>query len=161
MVDADALAAIPSGTDAPDRDPGHWPVATPNAGEFERLFGGGRIAPGDRTEAVRRLAAERHLFLIVKGEPDVLSDGETVVENFHHHPAMTVGGLGDVLAGTIASLLGQGLGPLAAARLGTYWVGEAGILAASRKSFGLVATDVLEELPAALAGGLARTHRAG
>lgn len=161
VIDADGLAALPTGPEAPDREPALWPVATPNAGEFDRLFGGGAIAPGDRPEAVRRLAADRHLFLIVKGEPDLLSDGESVAENFHHHPAMTVGGLGDVLAGTVASLLGQGLRPLAAARLGTYWVGEAGILAASRRSFGLIATDVLEELPAALAGGLSRVHRAG
>jgi NAD(P)H-hydrate epimerase len=161
VIDADGLAAIPTGPDAMERTPELWPIATPNAGEFDRLFGGAANAPSERVGAVPKLALERRLFLIVKGEPDVISDGETVVENFHHHPAMTVGGLGDVLAGTVASLLGQGLGSLAAARLGTYWVGEAGILAASRKSFGLIATDVIDELPAALAGGLARVHRAG
>jgi ADP-dependent NAD(P)H-hydrate dehydratase / NAD(P)H-hydrate epimerase len=161
LVDADALFALPPTADWDLPDEGPRPTATPNSGEFDRLLGGPASAPGDRAEAARRLAAERRMMLVVKGDPDVLTDGETVVENRHHHPAMTVAGVGDVLAGTLVGLLGQGLRPLEAARLGTYWVGEAGILAASRKSFGLVATDVVEELPAALAGGLARAHRAG
>lgn len=161
VIDADALAALPP--------PGDWnlpaggarPVATPNAGEFERMLGRRWADAGERRAAARDLAAARRLLLVVKGDPDLVSDGETLVENHHHHAAMTVAGVGDVLGGTILSLLGQGLAPLAAARLATYWVGEAGILAASRKSFGLVATDVIEELPTALAGGLARIHRAG
>lgn len=160
VVDADGLSALPE----PDAlTPGDRPVrvvATPNAGEFGRLTGGPSLGPEERADAARRLASARKIFLLVKGDPDLLTDGETVVENRHHHPAMTVGGVGDVLAGAVASLLGQGLPPLAAARLGAYWVGEAGILAASRRSFGLVATDVIDELPAALASGLARAHRA-
>jgi len=161
LVDADGLAALPDRGPASPPDGGERPVATPNSGEFARLLGRELPSAADRPEAVRALAAARGLFLVVKGAPDLLSDGETVVENRHHHPAMTVSGVGDVLAGAIVSLLGQGLPALAAARLGTYWTGEAGILAASRRSFGVVATDVIDELPAALAGGLARIHRAG
>ncbi len=158
VVDADALAALP---DASDRPPGVGPgvIATPNAGEFERVFGGS--AAGDlpsRIEEVRRIAAERRLFLLVKGAPDLGSDGETVFENTHHHAAMTVGGLGDVLAGVLGSLSSQGLASLPAARLATYWTGEAGQRAASRRGFGLLATDVLEELPAALVAGLERVR---
>jgi ADP-dependent NAD(P)H-hydrate dehydratase / NAD(P)H-hydrate epimerase len=158
VVDADGLAALPSAGAGVEADRGPL-VATPNSGEFERLLGGRLPAPAERAEAARRLASERRVVLVVKGEPDLLTDGERVVENHHHHPAMTVGGVGDVLAGAIASQLGQGLPALAAARLASYWVGEAGLLAASRKSFGLLATDVLDELPAALVAGLARTHR--
>jgi ADP-dependent NAD(P)H-hydrate dehydratase / NAD(P)H-hydrate epimerase len=159
VVDADALAALPP-PDVIAARSGAPLVATPNAGELHRLFeASAEPAPSDRGEAVRRRAAERHLLLVAKGDPDLLSDGETVAENHHHHPAMTVGGAGDVLAGVLGSLLAQRVPALAAARLATYWVGEAGIVAASRKSFGLVATDILEELPAALAAGLARVPR--
>jgi NAD(P)H-hydrate epimerase len=161
VVDADGLAALPTAEVIAAHEGGAAVLATPNAGEFDRWFGGRSIAPGDRHNAVRRLASERRIFLFVKGEPDLLSDGETVVENHYHHPAMTVGGSGDVLAGTLASLLGQGLTPLAAARLAAYWVGEAGILAASRRGFGLLATDVIEELPAALVAGIARVAGPG
>ncbi|MFY9717007.1 MAG: NAD(P)H-hydrate dehydratase [Thermoplasmata archaeon] len=160
LVDADALAALPRAEEWSLPEGASGPVATPNAGEFVRLLGREVSGVPARADAARALAKERGLFLVVKGDPDLLTDGETVVENRHHHPAMTVAGVGDVLAGAIVSLLGQGLPPLAASRLGAYWTGEAGILAASRKSFGLLATDLLEELPAALSGGLARIHRA-
>ncbi|HTP54987.1 MAG TPA: NAD(P)H-hydrate dehydratase [Thermoplasmata archaeon] len=160
LVDADGLGALPSGGEWNLPDGAGRPLATPNAGEFARLVGREPSGLAARIESARALAADRRLFLVVKGDPDLLTDGETLVENRHHHPAMTVAGVGDVLAGAIVSLLGQGLPALSAARLGTYWTGEAGILAASRKSFGLVATDLLEELPAALSAGLARIHRA-
>jgi ADP-dependent NAD(P)H-hydrate dehydratase / NAD(P)H-hydrate epimerase len=161
VVDADGLSALPAPTLLRERGDGPAVIATPNLGELDRLVGpAGTTARAPRATQVAELAASRHLFLLAKGEPDLLSDGTTTIENRHHHPAMTVSGVGDVLAGAVGSLLGQQLSALAAARLGAYWVGEAGILAASRRSFGLVATDVIDELPAALAHGLARLHRA-
>lgn len=164
VVDADALGALPSpseiaGLDTPDGPPPL--IATPNSGEFARVFHGG---PADSLEGraaeVERIAAERHLILLVKGEPDLVSDGISTFENAHHHPAMTVGGVGDVLAGVVGSLLAQGLAPLHAGRLGTYWTGSAGLRAATAHSFGLVATDVIDELPHALVGGLERLQHA-
>ena len=62
------------------------------------------------------------------------------------------------LAFFLASLLGSGIEPFPAGRLATYWVGEAGIVAATRRSFGLTATDVIDELPGVLAAGLARAR---
>jgi NAD(P)H-hydrate epimerase len=158
VVDADALLALPKPDDL--RDSGARAIiATPNAGEFERVFGGSPAGPlARRADEVQRTAAERRVTLVVKGDPDLASDGETVFENAHHHPAMTVGGVGDVLAGVIGSLLAQGVLPLHAARLGTYWTGEAGQRSASRRGFGLVATDVIDELPAALVTGLERVR---
>ncbi len=158
VVDADALVALPEPAEFEGR-PAAKVIATPNTGEFARAFRGpitGAIE--ERLNAVRRIADERSLFLLVKGEPDLGSDGTTLFENSHHHAAMTVGGVGDVLAGVVGSLLAQGLGTMAAARLGTYWTGEAGQRAAAHRSFGLIATDVVEELPAALVAGLERVR---
>ncbi len=158
VVDADALVALPK-PDELGADEARAVVATPNSGEFERVFAGRPGGPADeRADEVRRIAAERKVTLVVKGAPDLGSDGTTVFENAHHHPAMTVGGVGDVLAGVIGSLLAQGVRPLHAARLGTYWTGEAGQRGASRRGFGLVATDVVDELPAALVAGLERVR---
>jgi NAD(P)H-hydrate repair Nnr-like enzyme with NAD(P)H-hydrate dehydratase domain len=68
------------------------------------------------------------------------------------NPGMGSGGTGDVLAGFLGALLAQGLAPLAAARLGAYVHGLAGDLAAeARGPVGLVAGDVAELLPRALA----------
>jgi len=161
VVDADGLAALPEAGELEGR-PTPVVVATPNAGEFARLFAPGAEEGAEaRRAAVVRVASTRRFVLVAKGQPDILSDGTSWAENHHHHPAMTVGGVGDVLAGVVASLLGSGVDPLPAGRLATYWVGEAGIVAASRRSFGLTATDVIEELPGVLATGLARVHRSG
>lgn len=159
VVDADALAVLPAADEAAARGPAPF-AATPNAGELARLVGGSAGLGGSaRTEAGVRLARERRLLLVAKGQPDLVTDGVSASENHHHHPAMTVGGVGDVVAGVLATILGMGVEPYAAGRLATYWVGEAGLLAAARRSYGLLATDIIDELPAALAAGLARAGR--
>ncbi len=159
VVDADALAAVPTEGATPRRGRTAPVVATPNAGEFARLFAHGpSLDQEEARRAVARGALERGITVLAKGDPDIISDGELTVENRHHHPAMTVAGAGDVLAGVLVAALGSGLEPVTAARLASYWAGEAGILAASEKGFGLLATDILEELPTALVQGLARVR---
>jgi ADP-dependent NAD(P)H-hydrate dehydratase / NAD(P)H-hydrate epimerase len=153
VVDADGLHALPS----PGRDRPGPIVATPNQGEFAHILGGVREGPLEgRIQAGQRVAAERRTFLLIKGDPDVIIGPGRVCVNTHHHPAQTVSGVGDVVGGTVGSLLGQGVAPFHAAQLATYWVGEAGDRAAGRRGFGLLATDVIEELPTALLDGLDR-----
>ena len=61
---------------------------------------------------------------------------------------MATGGSGDVLAGIIVSLLGQGLRPVQAAAAGAWLHGAAGDRCARRLGeYGLLPTDILEELP--------------
>ena len=162
VVDADGLAALVSEeSGASPAAPRVGLVATPNAGEFERVFRG--PASGsfeERCTAAEQIARDHRITLVVKGSPDILTDGESTVGNLHHHIAMTVGGVGDVLGGVLGGLLAQGVLPFHAARLATYWTGEAGLRAAAHRSFGLLATDVIEELPAALIVGLQRIERA-
>ncbi|MCI4353935.1 MAG: NAD(P)H-hydrate dehydratase, partial [Thermoplasmata archaeon] len=126
VVDADALDAL-------DRVPGgagHL-VATPNAPEYHRVFtpDAARSAE-DQLAIAHRRALEWGVTLLAKGEPDLITDGTRGVLNRHHHPAATVSGVGDVLAGVVGGLLAQGLAPMDAARLGAYWVGDAGQRAA-------------------------------
>ncbi len=161
VVDADGLSALSEGPAGSGAAPTYGLVATPNAGEFERVFHGPSSGSfEERCAAAERIAGERHLTLVVKGSPDILTDGATTIGNTHHHLAMTVGGVGDVLGGVLGSLLAQGVRPLHAARLATYWTGEAGLRAAAHRGFGILATDVIEELPAALVVGLQRVERA-
>jgi ADP-dependent NAD(P)H-hydrate dehydratase / NAD(P)H-hydrate epimerase len=158
VVDADALGAVSGASTSPDR--GAPIVATPNRHEFNARFVDLHEAvPESRLEAARNIAKERGLVLLAKDEVDLLTDGTRGYLNRHHHPAMTVGGNGDVLAGVVGSLLARGVDGLEAARLATYWVGEAGIRAYGMKSWGLVATDVIDELPSALREGLTRVER--
>jgi NAD(P)H-hydrate epimerase len=66
-------------------------------------------------------------------------------------PALATAGSGDVLAGAIGGLLAQGLEPLAAACVGSWLHGMAG-LACEREvgPAGVVASDLLPRLPAVL-----------
>jgi NAD(P)H-hydrate epimerase len=156
VVDADGLDALPH---AARRPGGYDVVATPNAGEFVRVFQGQPDgADADRLRSVRSIAVERGLALLVKGPDDLISDGRSVALNANHHPAMTVSGAGDVLAGAVGALLGEGIPAIGACRLGCYLVGEAGTRGANERGFGLIATDILDRLPAALVEGLARVR---
>ena len=145
LYDADALAVLAEGSRPPStRGPAVF--ATPNLGEYRRWFEGS--AEPTAAEVADR-ARSRGLHLLVKGSTDWLSDGPRTVRNRHHHPAMTVGGMGDVLDGVLGGLLAQGIEPWVAGRLAIYWVGEAGGRAQRRRGFGLLASDVIEEIPAA------------
>lgn len=61
---------------------------------------------------------------------------------------MAVGGSGDLLAGMIAGLLGQGLAPLEAAACAAWLHGAAGDLCAREiGEYGMLPTDMLSALP--------------
>ena len=61
---------------------------------------------------------------------------------------MAVGGSGDILAGMIASLLGQGIHPLEAAACSAWLHGAAGDLCAGELGqYGMLPTDMLSCLP--------------
>ncbi|EQD53290.1 sugar kinase, partial [mine drainage metagenome] len=141
--DADALAVL-SDRSPSASPPGPTVLATPNLGEYRRWFQGTAEPTADEVSDRARL---RGLTLLVKGATDWLSDGPRTVRNDHHHRAMTVGGMGDVLDGVLGGLLSQGIEPWVAGRLALYWVGEAGARAERHKGFGLLASDVIEEIP--------------
>ena len=61
---------------------------------------------------------------------------------------MAVGGSGDVLAGMIAALLGQGLAPLQAAATGAWLHGAAGDICEKEiGQYGMLPSDMLKVLP--------------
>jgi ADP-dependent NAD(P)H-hydrate dehydratase / NAD(P)H-hydrate epimerase len=154
VVDADGLAGLPTFEELSARG-GSEIVVTPNVGEYDRYFGGVRGgSPAEEGEKARAIAEARGVVLLAKGEPDLLSDGTDWFENSHHHPAVTVGGAGDVLAGVVGGLVAQGVYPRHAIRLASWWCGEAGARVAAHKGYGLVATDVIEELPAVMVTAL-------
>jgi ADP-dependent NAD(P)H-hydrate dehydratase / NAD(P)H-hydrate epimerase len=158
VVDADALGAL--GSSAVASAPKAPCIATPNRHEFDTHFMElHETLPESRLEAARRVAKERGITLLAKDDVDLLTDGTRAYVNRHHHPAMTVGGTGDVLAGVVGSLVARGVEGLDAIRLATYWVGEAGLRAFATQSWGLISTDVIDELPGALRDGLGRVER--
>ena len=93
--------------------------------------------------------AEYGITTLLKGRSTLIADEEHVHVNPTGTPALATAGTGDVLTGIIATLLAQGLAPIDAARLGAFWHGRAGSVAAEQRPVGVIAGDVAEALPSA------------
>lgn len=120
-------------------------ILTPHDGEFVRL---GFSIGEDRMEAARRSARELGCVMVLKGHRTCITDGQREYINPTGNPGMAVGGSGDVLAGIIGSLLGQGLAPLDAAACGCWLHGAAGDKCARELGqYGMLPTDMLNALP--------------
>jgi hydroxyethylthiazole kinase-like uncharacterized protein yjeF len=146
VIDADAIGACGAKPQILKRKHG---VITPHAGEFKKLTG--KTLPQDdidkRKALVREAASRLRMTILLKGPVDIISDGACIKMNRIHNDAMTVGGTGDVLTGIVAGLIAQKATPFAAARIGAFTAGLAGDLAFEEKSYGLLATDVIEKIP--------------
>jgi NAD(P)H-hydrate epimerase len=108
---------------------------------------------GDRIEVARSFAVAQRCHVVLKGARTVIAtaDGKVFV-NPTGNPGMASGGMGDVLAGIIAALLGQGLSAEDAMKLGVYLHGYVGDRVAEAKGpIGLIASDIVDGLPRALA----------
>lgn len=127
-------------------------VLTPHSGELGRLLGeDSDWVDAHRLEAVARAVERFDCVVLLKG-PDTLigAPGEGVWVVGDNVPALATAGTGDVLTGVIAAFLAKGLDARAAAAAAAVAHRRAARLAG--KPAGLVASDVVEALPAALAG---------
>ena len=88
-------------------------------------------------------------MVLLKGNVDLISDGEVVRANATGNPGMTVGGTGDVLAGITAAFYARA-SPLRAAVAAAFVNGRAGDLAYLERDYGMLATDVIEKIPLAM-----------
>jgi len=154
VLDADALNALAGQTSLLERCKVP-PILTPHPGEMARLVEGAstRTVQDDRVGTAVRFAQARHVLLVLKGARTVVAhpDGRAAVCQTGN-PGMATAGTGDVLTGMIVGLLAQGLTPWDAACAGTYLHGLAGDLAAAERGLaGLIAGDVIDRIPAALA----------
>ena len=120
-------------------------ILTPHDGEFARLGG---VLGEDRVAAAEQMAKDLGCIMLLKGHRTTITDGSTTYINQTGNPGMAVGGSGDVLAGIIVSLLGQGIAPLEAAACGAWLHGVAGDrCAAEMGQYGMLPTDMLHVLP--------------
>ncbi len=151
VLDADALNALAG---CPEILLGRTAVTvlTPHPGEMARLTGA-TIAEveADRIGMARRFAEQFGVVLVLKGARTVTAfpDGRVRI-NGSGNSGMASGGMGDVLTGIIGALLAQGLSAEEATVFGVYLHGRAADrLLPSLGDAGMVATDLLRELPAA------------
>lgn len=136
VIDADGITAI---TDMilPDNT-----IVTPHSGEYLRLN------PQDLDQ--QSLSATINATILRKGKTDTITGRGRIRWNRTGTSAMTGAGTGDVLAGTVAGLLSKGMDPFDAACLGAFITGRAGEMAFEERSYGLIATDVIDHIPSVL-----------
>jgi hydroxyethylthiazole kinase-like uncharacterized protein yjeF len=166
ILDADGLNAFASQADKLNARKTHLLAMTPHPGEMARLLG---VTAADvqarRLDVALEAAARWNVHLVLKGYHTILAlpDGRAFI-NTSGNPGMATGGTGDVLTGMLAGLTAE-FGTERWERvlgLGIYLHGLAGDLAAARVGeLPLVASDLIEALPAAFAQLLADRDYAG
>jgi NAD(P)H-hydrate epimerase len=145
VVDADALFEL---------EPGDWPaprVLTPHEGELGRLLGRDSKEIAAHRLASAQEAAERFdCVVVLKGEDSlVAAPGRGVLVCALGLPSLSTAGTGDVLTGIAAAFLAKRMEPQRAAAAACAAQQLASHEASQRD--GLLASDVVEALPQALA----------
>ncbi len=152
ILDADglnALSKLPSGQ-LELRAP---VIMTPHVGEFKRLA----ESVGIKEESADALAQAYGCIVVLKSETTEISDGVQTARIKDGSVVLATGGSGDVLTGIIAGILAQygmdGVERLFdAAVLGVHIHAVAGEAFAQKNgNAGMLATDLLERIPSAIA----------
>ena len=141
VIDADALRLpLPAAKNET--------IYTPHAGEFARITGI-KLPYDIKERALTAKGAGIKGTLLLKGCTDIITDGNRVRFNRTGDPAMTVGGTGDVLAGVAGALLCH-MPAFETACIAAYVNGRAGQVVAAQRGEGMLASDLVDKIPAEL-----------
>jgi NAD(P)H-hydrate epimerase len=130
-------------------------VLTPHAGELARLLETeSETIEAARLRHARAAAAAAGAVVVLKGDDTIVAEpGGLAAIGAGGTPGLATAGTGDVLSGVAGAMLAKGLEPFTAACAAVWLHSEAGARAArERGPDGMIARDVIEELPYALAG---------
>lgn len=146
VIDADGIHAVSKDTKSIYKKP---LLITPHSHEFYVLTG--KEVEGfsvkEKANIVREQALKLKTTILLKGDTDLISDGEEVYFSKVGSSSMTVGGTGDILAGIAGALLAKGVSPLEAGQAAALINGLSGQL--GEKAFGesLMSSDLLDIIP--------------
>lgn len=123
-------------------------IITPHPGEAATLLGVSTVdVQADRRAAVEQLQERYGGVAVLKGAGTLVKSASGVPWiSTSGNPGMAAPGMGDVLTGIIAALLGQGLSLENAATTGVEIHAQVGDLAALKGERGMMASDLLAEL---------------
>ena len=146
VVDADGLNILSGDVEILKRCAGPR-LVTPHPGEMKRLFDSGKMS---RAGTAKNFTEIFPVTLLYKGARTIVAERERPLSyNSTGNPGMATGGMGDVLTGVCAGLVGQGLVLYDAARLGAWVCGRAAEIAIFEKGESeqsLLPRDVLANL---------------
>jgi len=146
VLDADGLNIVSEKNSVLRRCKGKR-LLTPHPGEMKRLF---PEEQQSRAKTATKFCDRFPVTLLLKGSRTVVAErGRPLSYNTTGNPGMATGGMGDVLTGVCAGLLGQGLSLYDAARIGAWLCGRAAEIAifnGNQTEQSLLPRDVLNHL---------------
>ncbi len=146
VVDADGLNLLSGDIEILKRCAGPR-LLTPHPGEMKRLFDSGKMS---RAGTSRNFTDAFPATLLLKGARTIVAErGRPLSYNSTGNPGMATGGMGDVLTGVCAALVGQGLSLYDAARVGAWACGrsaEIAIFERGESEPSLLPRDVIKNL---------------
>jgi len=145
VIDADAIHAL---SKKPEVFKGKPFLFTPHGYEFFVLTGKEIIGKSDeeKIKIVKSEAERLQTAILLKGKTDIISNEKEVALNRAGSFLMTVGGMGDTLAGIAGALLARGINIFEAACAAAYINGSAGALAGKKLGDSVTATDLIDEI---------------
>ena len=126
-------------------------VVTPHSGEFKRLFG---VPVENDTESrlssCKKFAKKHSITILLKGQEDIVTNGDVSYTNSTTSPCMTVGGTGDVLSGLTAGFLSRNKNIIESACAATFVNGMTGEILQNEYGNHVIASDLISKLPSVL-----------
>jgi NAD(P)H-hydrate epimerase len=149
VIDADAIYAVAK---KPEIITGKKFLFTPHPYEFFVLTGRKvyQLPLEEQIKIAQEEAERLKTVILLKGQPDIITNGKEVALCEAGSPYMAVGGTGDTLAGICGALMARKIDPFLAAKAGAFVNGRAGEIASQKFKDGLTATDVIEAIPEVL-----------
>ena len=126
-------------------------VVTPHLGEFKRLFGESIENDSNaRLSTCEKFAKKHSLTILLKGQKDIITNGDISYTNSTNSPCMTVGGTGDVLSGLVAGFLSRNKNVIESVSAATFVNGAVGELLQKEVGNHILASDLISKLPTIL-----------
>ena len=123
-------------------------VVTPHSGEFKRLFGDSVENDIDsRLASCEKFAKKHSITILLKGQEDIITNGDVSYTNSTLSPCMTVGGTGDVLSGLIAGFASRNKNMIESVCTATFVNGAAGEKLQKEYGNHILASDLISKLP--------------
>ena len=149
VIDADGIHAVSLNTNILAGKPF---LLTPHSYEFfvltKKNVDG--MSLGEKVSVVKEQAKRLQTTILLKGNIDIISDGENVAINETGSSLMTKGGMGDTLAGIAGAMLARGNDVFKSAKASAYINGLAGEIAIKKYGEGVMATDLISAIPEAI-----------